>query len=77
VFLPAAVTTLPRDSVVNVTDVVTHSKDELCQPIASVPNGLMVEVDQGLRNGIGAMTSDAFRAPAAEPARQGQALASQ
>jgi mRNA interferase MazF len=53
VFLPAAVTTLPRDSVVNVTDVVTHSKDELCQPIASVPNGLMVEVDQGLRKVLG------------------------
>ena len=53
VFLPAVITTLPRDSVVNVTAVVTLNKDELGQPIASVPSGLMVEVDQGLRNVLG------------------------
>ncbi|HZN19260.1 MAG TPA: type II toxin-antitoxin system PemK/MazF family toxin [Micromonosporaceae bacterium] len=53
VFLPAVATGLPRDSVVNVTAVVTLDKDELDWPVASVPEGLMAEVDQGLRRVLG------------------------
>jgi len=53
VFLPAVATGLPRDSVVNVTAVVTLDKDELGKPVASVQEGLMVEVDQGLRRVFG------------------------
>jgi mRNA interferase MazF len=53
VFLPAVATGLPRDSVVNVTAVVTLNKDELGRPTASVPDGLMDEVDQGLRRVLG------------------------
>ena len=53
VFLPAVATGLPRDSVVNVTAVVTLDKDELGNPAASVSNGLMDEVDQGLRRVLG------------------------
>jgi mRNA interferase MazF len=49
VFLPAAATGLPRDSVVNVTALVTLNKGELGPPVASVPDALMVEVDYGLR----------------------------
>jgi mRNA interferase MazF len=53
VFLPAVATGLPRDSVVNVTAVITLNKDELGKPAASVPDGLMAQVDQGLRNVLG------------------------
>lgn len=41
VFLPATTTRLPRDSVVNVTAIVTLNKE--------VPASLMHEVDRGLR----------------------------
>lgn len=49
VFLPAVLTGLRRDSVVNVTAVVTLNKDELGRAVGSLPDGLMREVDQGLR----------------------------
>lgn len=53
VFLPAAVTRLPKDSVVNVTALVTLNKDELEEPVGQVPDALMREVDQGLRRVLG------------------------
>ncbi|HET8642982.1 MAG TPA: type II toxin-antitoxin system PemK/MazF family toxin [Pseudonocardiaceae bacterium] len=53
VFLPAVATGLPRDSVVNVTAIVTLSKDEIDRPVARVPDGLMFEVDEGLRKVLG------------------------
>jgi len=49
VFLPAATTSLPRDSVVNVTALVTLNKSELTDRIGQVPPSLMHEVDRGLR----------------------------
>jgi mRNA interferase MazF len=49
VFLPAAVTGLPRDSVVNVTAVVTLNKEDLGRPVGSVPGNLLLDVDHGLR----------------------------
>ena len=49
VFLPLAITGLPRDSVVNVTALVTLNKDELGEPVGSVSEGLMHRVDLGLR----------------------------
>lgn len=49
VFLPSVVSGLPRDSVVNVTALVTLDKDDLAAPAGSVPSALMHEVDQGLR----------------------------
>ena len=49
VFLPAAVTGLPRDSVVNVAAIVTLNKDELGRPVGAVPAGIMRDVDNGLR----------------------------
>ena len=53
VFLPAVATGLPRDSVVNVTALVTLNKEELGKPVANVPDSLMVEVDRGLRGVLG------------------------
>lgn len=49
VFLPAAVTGLPRDSVVNVTAVVTLNKSDLDGQVGYVPDSLLYEVDRGLR----------------------------
>lgn len=49
VFLPAVATGLPRDSVVNVTALVTLDKAELSGLVGRVPENLMHDVDQGLR----------------------------
>jgi len=49
VFLPSAATGLPRDSVVNVTALVTLSKADLTDRVGDVPPSLMREVDRGLR----------------------------
>lgn len=49
VFLPAAATGLPRDSVVNVTALVTLNNTDLTDRIGDVPPSLMHEVDRGLR----------------------------
>ena len=49
VFLPAAATCLPRDSVVNVTALVTLDKSDLDERVGRVPPSLMNEVDRGLR----------------------------
>lgn len=49
VFLPATATGLPRDSVVNVTALVTLNKTDLTDRIGEVPPSLMHEVDRGLR----------------------------
>lgn len=48
-FLPAALTGLPRDSVVNVTVLVTLNKADLSDLIGVTPQSLMREVDRGLR----------------------------
>ena len=49
VFLPAVATGLPRDSVVNVTALVTLNKKDLSDRIGDVPSNIMHEVDRGLR----------------------------
>jgi mRNA interferase MazF len=49
VFLPSVATGLPRDSVGNVTALVTLNKDELEGPVGQAPDELMSEVDRGLR----------------------------
>jgi mRNA interferase MazF len=48
-FLPAAATGLPRDSVVNVSALVTLNKSDLTDPVGELPPQLMDEVDRGLR----------------------------
>ena len=49
VFLPAAATGLPRDSVVNVTALVALDKTDLTDRVGAVPASLMSEVNRGLR----------------------------
>ncbi|AYE99292.1 type II toxin-antitoxin system PemK/MazF family toxin (plasmid) [Mycobacterium paragordonae] len=49
VFLPASTTGLSRDSVVNVTALVTLNKTDLIDRIGEIPASLMHEVDRGLR----------------------------
>lgn len=53
VFLPAAATGLPRDSVVNVTALVTLDKTDLTKGVGETPRGIMDLVDQGLRRVLG------------------------
>ena len=49
VFLPAPATGLPRDSVLNVTALVTLNKTDLIDHIGEVPPALLNEIDRGLR----------------------------
>lgn len=49
VFLPAAATGLPRDSVVNVTSLLTLNKTDLTDWAGHLPPTLMHDVDHGLR----------------------------
>lgn len=49
VFLPAAASGLPKDSVVNVTAIVILDKTDLSEPVGQVPGYLLGEVDRGLR----------------------------
>lgn len=51
--MPAGAVGLPRDSVVNVTALVTLNKDELTGAIGQVSAALMCAVDSGLRQVIG------------------------
>jgi mRNA interferase MazF len=49
VFLPASASGLPRDSVVNVTALVTLNKTGLTDWVGQIPPSLMHDVDRGLR----------------------------
>jgi mRNA interferase MazF len=53
VFLPAASSGLPKDSVVNVTALVTLDKTDLEAETGQLPASLMNEVDRGLRRVLG------------------------
>jgi mRNA interferase MazF len=53
VFLPAAVSGLPKDSVVNVTALVTLNKTNLDEPVGQLPGSLMNDVNRGLRRVLG------------------------
>lgn len=49
VFLPAASSGLPRDSVVNVTAIATIDRDALVEHITTLPDYLIREIGDGLR----------------------------
>jgi mRNA interferase MazF len=53
VFVPAIATGLPKDSVVNITALVTLDKTDLDSAIGQLPASLMHEVDRGLRRVLG------------------------
>ena len=48
-FLPAAATGLPRDSVLNVTALVTLDKTDLVDRAGRTPDSLLNDIDRGLR----------------------------
>ena len=53
VFLPATATGLPRDSVANVTAVITLTKAEVERRAGLAPQSLMRQVEVGLRRVLG------------------------
>jgi mRNA interferase MazF len=53
VFMPATVSGLPKDSVVNVTALVTLNKSDLDDPVGQLPGSLMNDVNRGLRRVLG------------------------
>ncbi len=53
VFLPSTATGLPRDSVANVTALVTLNKVDLSDNAARIPDSLLDEIDRGLRRVLG------------------------
>lgn len=53
VFLPAATSGLSKDSIVNVTALVTLNKTDLDTEAGRLPAALMGEVDRGLRRVLG------------------------
>jgi len=53
VFLPAGASGLPKDSVVNVTALVTVDKTDLEAPVGHLPASLMNEIDRGLHRVLG------------------------
>ena len=53
VFIPAISSGLPRDSVVNITALVTLDKTDLDPAVGQLPASLMHEVDRGLRRVLG------------------------
>jgi mRNA interferase MazF len=53
VFLAASATGLPKDSVVNVTALVTLDKTDLREPVGVLPGYLTDDVDRGLRRVLG------------------------
>jgi mRNA interferase MazF len=53
VFIPAIASGLPRDSVVNVTALVTLDKSDLELETGHLPASLMDDVDRGLRRVLG------------------------
>jgi mRNA interferase MazF len=53
VFVPAAASGLPRDSVVDVTALVTVDKTDLDPAVGQLPVTLMHRVDRGLRQVLG------------------------
>jgi mRNA interferase MazF len=50
VLLPARLTGLPKDSVANISQVVTLDKAFLMECVGMLPDGLQEEVDNGLRS---------------------------
>jgi mRNA interferase MazF len=53
VFLPAAISGLPKDSVVNVTALVTLDKTDVETPASQLPASIMDDVSEGLRRVLG------------------------
>jgi mRNA interferase MazF len=53
VFLPPIASGLPKDSVVNVTALITLDKADLEEPVGHLPTSLMNDVDRGIHRVLG------------------------
>lgn len=53
VFVPAIASGLPRDSVINITALITLDKTDLEPAVGQLPASFMHEVDRGLRRVLG------------------------
>jgi mRNA interferase MazF len=53
VFLPGSASGLPKDSVVNVTALITLDKTDLEPAVGQLPIALMNDLDRGLRRALG------------------------
>jgi mRNA interferase MazF len=53
VFVPTTSSGLPKDSVVNITALVTLNKADLDDEVGQLPSTLMSDVDRGLRRVLG------------------------
>ncbi|MBI4911076.1 MAG: type II toxin-antitoxin system PemK/MazF family toxin [Acidobacteria bacterium] len=53
VFLPTRASSLPRDSVVNVSQILTLDREFLSECVSSVPSKVLHAVDSGLRQVLG------------------------
>jgi mRNA interferase MazF len=53
VFVPASASGLPKDSVVNITALLTLNKTDLESPAGHLPESLMNDVSRGLRRVLG------------------------
>ena len=53
VFLPVVFSGLPKDSVVNVTALVTLNKTDLDPPVGPLPASVMTDVERGLSRVLG------------------------
>lgn len=73
VFVPAVASGLPRDSVVNVTALVTLDKTDLDPAVGQLPASLMHEVDRGLRRVLGLLSRHPARRSSGSDTRPGSA----
>jgi mRNA interferase MazF len=53
VAVPAVVSSLPKDSVVNVTQLATVDRAQLEERVGELPSWLMAQIDDGLRRALG------------------------
>lgn len=53
VFVPASASGLTKDTVINVSPLLTVDKTDLAEPIGRLPDHVMADVDDGLRLGLG------------------------
>lgn len=53
VFLPGLKSGLPKDSVINVSQIITLDKDFLEEPIGQLPKSVMGQLDKGLSLALG------------------------
>ncbi|GAC1608243.1 MAG: type II toxin-antitoxin system toxin endoribonuclease MazF6 [Mycobacteriales bacterium] len=53
VFMPATGSGLKKDSVINLSQLLTVNKTDLDEPVGRIPDHLMAEVDLGLRLVLG------------------------